>query len=91
MIPSLTGSIHRRETINVMKTHQIVGSLSPKDLVRDVQIEHQPTLVLRHCGHVAGPDLQLVLRHHVSQGRIVEILVHFHHLEPDRKERRVQT
>ena len=47
----------------------------------DVQVEHDAPFVLLDSRHVARPDLQLVLRHHVTVGWLVEVLVHLHHLQ----------
>ena len=55
--------------------------LSPQNLVRDIEVEHEPALVLLDSRDVARPDLQLVLRHHVSVGWLVEVFVHLHHLQ----------
>ena len=66
---------------NHVTTYQLVGRLGPENFVRDVQVEHQAAFVLLDCGDVAGPDLQLVLRHHHTVGRLVEVLVHLDHLQ----------
>ena len=58
-----------------------MSCLSSEDLVRDIQVEHEAALVLLHSGDIPGPDLQLVLRHHVSVSWLVEVLVHLHHLQ----------
>ena len=62
-------------------TYQLMSCLSPEDLVRDIQVEHEAALVLLHSGDIPGPDLQLVLRHQVTVGRLVEVPVHLHHLQ----------
>ena len=65
----------------MLTTSQLIGRLLPENLVGDVQVEHDAPLVLLDSRDVARPDLQLVLRHHVSVGWLVEVLVHLHHLQ----------
>ena len=66
---------------NEVKPYQLQRCLSPEHLVRHIQVEHEAAFVLLDSGDVAGPDLQLVLGHHVTVGRLVEVLVHLHHLQ----------
>ena len=66
---------------NDATTYQLISRLHPENLVRDVQVEHDAPFVLLDSGDVAGPDLQLVLRHHVTVGWLVEVLVHLNHLQ----------
>ena len=67
--------------MNEGTTYQLISCLSPEHLVRDIQVEHEAAFVLLDSRDVAGPDLQLVLRHQVTVGWLVEVLVHLHHLQ----------
>ena len=73
--------LHVRQLLRHHVLDEVVPGLGPQHLVADVAAEHDAALELLHRRHVAGPDFQLVLRHHVPGARIIEIFVHFHHFE----------